>query len=460
VISTLVLPGSLADELNNVASQPVETAGVLLVSVVVVGENQFRLLAREFHPVPEAAYLDRTDHAMSITSAGYVPALARAETIGASALWVHTHPGAGASPSPSTHDDVVDQQLAEPFRLRSGSDYYGALIISPSEAGLLFTGHFAADGCAKSSIARMWQVGDRFRLAYSAHSPSAAPSDLFDRNVRAFGPAVQAMLGDLTVGIAGCGGTGSAVAEQLVRLGVRKFLLVDPDTLSASNTTRVYGSSPAQVGEPKVAVAATNIRRIAPDARCDAVQSMLSVEHVAKRLSSCDIVFGCTDDNAGRLILSRLPTYLLTPVIDCGVLLSSDQHGILTGIDGRVTVIAPEQACLLCRGRIDVARAAAELMAPAERTRLEDEGYAPALGGVEPAVISFTTLVAATAVSELLERLIGYGPTPRPSEILLRCHEREISTNVGMPRPGHYCSNESKCGRGVTEPFLEMVWSS
>ena len=116
---------------------------------------------------------------------------------------------------------------------------------------------------------------------------------------------------------------------------------------------------------------------------------------------------------------------------------------------------------MLCRGRIDVARAGAELMQPAERLRLETEGYAPALRGIEPAVVAFTTLVAATAVSELLERLIGYGPSPRPGEVLLRCHEREISTNLAKPRARHYCNPEShKVGIGISDPFLELAWGT
>jgi len=74
-------------------------------------------------------------------------------------------------------------------------------------------------------------------------------------------------------------------------------------------------------------------------------------------------------------------------------------------------------------------------------------------------VVTFTTLVAATAVSELLERLIGYGPDERPSEVLLRCHEREISTNRALPRDGHYCHQSSgKLGLGITQPFLEQTW--
>ena len=159
------------------------------------------------------------------------------------------------------------------------------------------------------------------------------------------------------------------------------------------------------------------------------------------------------------MILSRLATYLLIPVIDCGVLLSSDANGELVGIDGRLTILSPGQACLICRNRIDLARAGAELLTPDERVRREDEGYAPALARTEPAVVTFTTAVAAAAVSELLERLIGYGPEPRPSEVLLRCHEREISTNVAAPRPGHYCDPQvGKVGIGITTPFLEQTW--
>jgi hypothetical protein len=459
--STLVLPESIVVELNAIAAQHLETAGVLLVGIISIGDNQFRLLGREFHPVPESAYIRREQDAMTITSHGYVPALARAEEIGATALWVHSHPGIGSSPLPSSHDRIVDEQLAELFRLRSGSEFYGALIVSPTESGIAFTGHVETEAAKTSSIDRLWQVGDRFRLNHSAYLDSQEPLDMFDRNVRALGPAVQNALRDLKVGIAGCGGTGSAIAEQLVRLGVRSFLLIDPDTLSISNTTRVYGSTPKHIGRPKVEVAAENIRSIAPDAKCEAIQSTLNMVNTAKRLAGCDIVFGCTDDNAGRLVLSRLPTYLLVPVIDCGVLVTSDEKGMIVGIDGRVTIIDGRSACLLCRGRIDLARAAAELMTPEERIRLENEGYAPALGRTEPAVITFTSLVAATAVSELLERLIGYGPEPRPSEVLLRCHEREISTNVATPRIGHYCNDQSgKLGRGMTEPFLEMTWAS
>jgi hypothetical protein len=165
---------------------------------------------------------------------------------------------------------------------------------------------------------------------------------------------------------------------------VRHFTLIDPDGLSDSNITRVYGSSPCDIGQPKVRVLAKHLRSVADDTDVEEVAAMLTLRSTAEKLTRLDVLFGCTDDNAGRLVLSRAATYLLTPVIDCGVLLTSDADGILTGIDGRVTVLTPGHACLVCRGRIDVGRAAAELLTPAERIRRADDGYAPALLEANP----------------------------------------------------------------------------
>jgi len=314
---------------------------------------------------------------------------------------------------------------------------------------------------ASQSIDRLWVVGERFHSISAFQRRRGGLSPAFDRNIRAFGPAIQETLSGLHVGVIGCGGTGSSVAEQLARLGVARMTLVDPEELAPSNVTRLYGSTPSMIGHAKVDVVGGHLQSINPTLQIARIKSTVSVEAVARSMCDCDVLFGCTDDNAGRLVLSRLATYLIVPVIDCGVLLSAEGLAQITGIDGRVTTLVPGQGCLVCRGRIDLRRAAAEVLTPDERRRRADEGYAPALGGVEPAVVTFTTSVAAAAVSELLERLIGYGPEPRPSEVLLRLHEREISTNRALPRDGHYCSYATgKIGRGVTVPFLEQTWST
>lgn len=456
--TTLVLPDSIALRLRAATALEVETAAVLLARVVPDAGGGLRLLATQLLEVPEGGYERREAQSLQISSTGYVPALQLASEAGAVPIWLHTHPGEGSSPRPSRRDRLVDEQISDLFRLRAGSNYYGAVVLARTGDQLRFAGHIEDDS-GRRDIDRLVSVGSRITVAWNDFADAPALDGLHDRNIRAFGGEVQRMLHDLRIGVVGCGGTGSAIAEQLVRLGVRNLMLIDPDSLADTNLTRVYGSYPADVGRAKVDVLGDHLQMIAPSLVVTRLKSMVTEEATARRLASSDLIFGCTDDNAGRLVLSRIATYQLAPVIDCGVILTADSSGYLDGVFGRVTVLYPGAACLVCRNRVDLARAASELMTPTERVRRVDEGYAPALPGAEPAVIAFTSLVASTAVSELLERLTGYGNPDVPSEVLLRVHDREVSTNSHEPHPQHYCHPDAgKFGLGLTDPFLEQTW--
>ncbi len=70
----------------------------------------------------------------------YVPALAEVERRQGLAIWLHTHSGQDGEPFPSNHDFKVDHEIAELFRIRTNSDYYGTLIVSPRADDIVFTG--------------------------------------------------------------------------------------------------------------------------------------------------------------------------------------------------------------------------------------------------------------------------------------------------------------------------------
>ena len=148
-------------------------------------------------------------------------------------------------------------------------------------------------------------------------------------------------------------GPGRPSPSSFVRLGVRSLVLLDDDKVVASNLTRLYGSTPAEVGEPKVDAVSDHLLRIAPDLKVETHQARVTDEAAARSLTGCDVVFGCTDDNAGRLVLSRLSSLYLVPLVDCGVLISSSD-GAIQSIYGHVTVQVPGSACLVCRGRVDI----------------------------------------------------------------------------------------------------------
>jgi len=243
---TLVLTADADAVLRSWLGQDRESAGVLLTRVVPGRNGDLRLLATVVAPVPDAAYVMRTRRQLRISSDGYVPVLGLAEADGYTPLWLHSHVGDSADPRPSEHDDLVDDQLRDVFRIRSGAALYGSVVIAGGREGLRFTGRIDRDG-EIIPIDRIVVVGSRIQVVRRHDAVEERLDAAFDRNIRAFGGDVQRTLGSLRVAVVGCGGTGSAVAEQLVRLGVRRFPLLDPERLSAGDVPRVFGATPGDV---------------------------------------------------------------------------------------------------------------------------------------------------------------------------------------------------------------------
>jgi hypothetical protein len=175
-------------------------------------------------------------------------------------------------------------------------------------------------------------------------------------------------------------------------------------------------------------------------------------------LRGCDVVFGCTDDHGGRAVLARLAYWYLIPVIDMGVVIGS-ADGEISGIWGRVTVATPGEPCLICRGEVDPDRMRDERLDPDERQRRAQEGYARGLDEPDPAVIAYTTLVAASAVGDLLQRLFGFGHPNLPGKQLLRIGDHAIGLPGATPRAGHFCADRSQWGRADREPPLGVLWA-
>lgn len=90
--------------------------------------------------------------------------------------------------------------------------------------------------------------------------------DWKDRTEKLIGRVALKKLEDAKVIIYGIGGVGSFAVEGLVRAGVGKLVLVDPDKISASNINRQIHSNVNTVGKSKIEVMKKRILEINPDA--------------------------------------------------------------------------------------------------------------------------------------------------------------------------------------------------
>jgi molybdopterin/thiamine biosynthesis adenylyltransferase len=433
----------------------VERAAYLLCRVSRAA-SETRLIVREILPVPSEEVIEASRIHMKIPSTSFMRAMKRADLSRQSFVFVHSHPGGF-----ETHSDQDDSEERELFRTA-----YNRISVPGPHASMVisaFDKPRARIWCEDGGVVaapRVRVIGSRFRFFDSEAGIEPMPA-FFDRQVRAFGPEIQRLLQRLTVGVVGAGGTGSAVFEELVRLGVGTIIILDGQAFESSNVNRVYGSRVIDDGMPKVKIAERLAANIGLATKIKPVPQHITVETAAQELRECDVVFGCTDDEWGRSILTRLATYYVIPVFDMGVKIDSDGERI-AAIEGRVTTLMPGTACLFCRERIDGERIRAESLSatnPAEADELRREGYIPALATPAPAVIPFTTTIAAAAVAEMLHRLTGcFGDERTSTEIIHQFHNTVIRTNSRAPREECLCTDPTRIGRADSEPFLDLTW--
>jgi molybdopterin/thiamine biosynthesis adenylyltransferase len=439
--------------LTNWLENPLETAGVLTARLIN-DDAGMTLLVRDLHEATIDSYIERREDRLSLSSLGWVNAVRRTRDDASMAIFVHSHPFGPAAFSEA--DDEVDSELKSAFFEHSGIPMFGSLVIAGSKVSPEFAGRLETPNADQYKIDVVRIVGDQLLILRNEDIGEATPQ--FDRQVRALGTEGQSTIRNLRVGIVGAGGTGSAIVEQLIRLGVGNLVIIDDDVVTPATIARGYGSHRDDIGKTKVELLARLAEQINSDTNVDSVFGNIQSEMVALRLRHCDVIFCCADSHGARIVLNRMAYAQLSPVIDVAILISSSGEKV-TGIDGRVTWLAPGASCLLCRNRIDAMLANAENLDPVERHRLAGQGYVPEIEDPQPSVVAYTTLMASFAVTELLNRLFGFSNV-EPTEMIVRLLDRHISANRVSTRVGCFCDDREFYGRGTEEPFLGIAWVS
>lgn len=229
----------------------------------------------------------------------------------------------------------------------------------------------------------------------------------YDRQIRALGRQNQATLHDMVVAVVGAGGTGSPVAVQLARMGVKNLRLIDMDSVDETNLSRIYGSGDADIGKPKVEVLKKHIQSFSKS-KVDVIRGDVTNKGMLEHLVGSDVIFACTDNLASRSTLNDISSRYYIPLIDVGCRIHLNDDGMISQAIGKVQVVTPDSACLWCSGTLDGRLILQESMTEEEKVKLANEGY---YDGTEkqPSIISLTTMAASMAVTKLLSIVGVFG---------------------------------------------------
>ena len=419
-------------------------------------QPRIRLISHEVVPITSDEMVSSSSTHVTWSTQGFMRLLGLAQHRNLVPGLVHTHPGAKAFFS--DQDDRNEAELAR-TTFNKGTQGLASMVFGQDDAivGRLWTSAKASTQASSISI-----VGSQIKIwrEDAGHEDTA----FLARQAALFGKGFNPIVRALRVGVIGCGGTGSAVASLLTRLGVGHLALMDNDTIDTTNLNRVHGSRAADVPAKlaKVDILAREIEACGLGNHVVTRRAWVGDPSLRDVLRSCDVLFGCTDDNQGRLTLNRLSHYYGIPLIDVGLRMRSAKSGVDYDMTGRITTIRPGNPCLMCLGVVNAQRAAAEGLQrndPAEFERRKAEAYVAGGGDPAPAVVTFTTSIACAAVDELIQGLTGFrGPGGMAQNRIRRFDRVEERSTTCRPVPTcPVCGTEATWGRGDVNPFLGVI---
>ena len=226
----------------------IEGAAYMLCGVSRIGcdpwerQSSQRFTSFEVAAIPQKDRISASDRHITWSTSSFVHLLRKAKNSGLIPAIIHSHPRGPAAFS--EQDNRNERDLVQLAQNRNGP---GASLLSILLAG---------DG---QIVARLWldcrthvavevrSVGRRLTF-YSVSQ--GADVDFLARQALAFGAALNKTLRQMRVGIVGCGGTGSATAMLLARLGVGQIALFDDDIVEATNLNRLHGARRADQACP------------------------------------------------------------------------------------------------------------------------------------------------------------------------------------------------------------------
>ena len=268
---------------------------------------------------------------------------------------IHTHAGTDF-PEFSAVDDRAESEYASFLSNRSNrrSRLISGVFDESLERGQFRIWNRKGTDFRAITCHRSWLEIDEVELPESHRDPMFARQQVF-------GTGCQQKLDRLTIALIGCGGIGATFAESLGRLGVKNWILIDPDRLETSNLNRMPGatSNMVEAGCLKVHYVEQLLEQIYPtNSKIVAIPDSLSIDTAA--VATADIIIVATDNHSSRQIAQEIALKYMRPLVCLGthIDIGTDDRPRLYA---RITVPPLGGGwCLMCGNIINLHRAALE----------------------------------------------------------------------------------------------------
>ncbi|MDA3956728.1 HesA/MoeB/ThiF family protein [Oceanispirochaeta sp.] len=208
----------------------------------------------------------------------------------------------------------------------------------------------------------------------------------YQRNGRTITPEENTILAGKKVFIAGAGGLGGYILEFLLRAGVGRITIIDPDRFDDTNLNRQILCTEPLMNVSKAETAANRAAVVNSEVKVTALKEKLTAENALELCKGHDILIDALDNIPARLAMQDAAEKLNIPMV----------HGAIAGSYGQVSVVMP--------GDRTLSKLYMDSKDKGVETELGNPSYTPAI-------------VAGMEVNEALKVLLNKG-TPLVKKVL------------------------------------------
>ncbi|MBF0236901.1 MAG: ThiF family adenylyltransferase [SAR324 cluster bacterium] len=385
-----------------------EVAGFAFCSSHPISRNQSRYLCKQWIVPGKDCYESQSLGGITLKQEFNRYLVETVLTPGQTMLHLHSHPGNHTHYFSST-DDFHEARYAKFLGQYEDSSRLMSGVFDESLEHASFR-LWNPDGTLSSIPVSLGKIWGREQV----HEQDRAGSNPLFARQKVFGSGFQQTLGQMTVALVGCGGIGAPFAEQLSRLGVRRWILVDPDHLEMSNLNRMPFATRQMVKEQfsKVQYVKSLIKRVPYKSEVHALETGIEDDSAQKMVASADLIVTATDNHYSRIVAQKLALTYLRPLLSLGTHIDM-QPEAGPRLYCRASM-PPVQGgwCLLCANIVDSRQAGFETAPLEMRPTLHQRGYladvpAPAVYWLNSSCASMGVQIIHGILSGFVEPLPG-----------------------------------------------------
>ena len=328
-------------------------------------------------------------------------------------VYFHTHPFSSRKVSFSSIDDACDGEFFPYVARKIPEIYHATLVLGQKDLDARIYDKKLGSALPVTEITVLG--GKLKKLIPNSASQEGTQkrfsSGFFNRQIRFLGEAGQRILSTLSCAIIGSGGTGSLIFEALLRLGVGKLLIIDPDRIEVSNLNRIIQAFEEDVRSKRLKVEIMKRKARMIDRRTKVISLARSIleKSAQSALKGVDVIFGAVDNDLARLVLTKQAAKYLIPLIDVATGINVNKQGNILDFAGQVYVFIPGKSpCLACLDAIDMREVSLSLMSDEDKELRRQYGYVSGEDITAPAVLPLNMELVSLALIEFMNLIFGF----------------------------------------------------